>query len=127
MPTKKTPVKATERINQMQDQLEGWTKEIFIALRTLILSVDPDFIEEWKWNTPVFNKNGIVLAIGVFKKTVKLNFFQGASLKDPNGLFNTGLEGNTMRSIDYYENDTFNPETLSELIQEAIAYRGEAT
>ena len=90
-------------------------------LRKLILQASPDLVEEWKWNTPVWSQQGTVVAFGAFKNHVKLNFFKGASLDDPLGLFNAGLEAKVTRGIDIQEGNTINVPALKELIQDAAA------
>ncbi|MCC6261067.1 MAG: DUF1801 domain-containing protein, partial [Anaerolineales bacterium] len=90
-------------------------------LRKLILSASPDLSEEWKWGTAVFVCKGNVVAAGIFKDHVKLNFFKGASLKDPKKLFNAGLEAKGSRGIDLTENSKIDEAALKELICEAAA------
>jgi hypothetical protein len=113
---------ATERIDKQIAELTDWRGPIFVQLRKLIHEADPDLIEEWKWNTAVWSHQGLVCAVGVFKKAVKMNFFQGASLKDPHKLFNAGLDAKTMRSIDFHEGDTVDENALKELIRAAVAH-----
>ena len=91
-------------------------------LRKLIRDADPAITEEWKWGTPVFNHNGLVCAIGAFKDHVKLNFFQGVKLSDPNKLFNSGLDAKTTRSINFQEGDKVAAPALKKLIHVAVAY-----
>jgi hypothetical protein len=90
-------------------------------MRQLIHDADPEIVEEWKWDTPVFSHAGHVCAIGAFKDHVKLNFFKGASLADPDGLFNAGLEAKTSRAIDLTEGDRVDEDALKRLIRTAIA------
>jgi hypothetical protein len=91
-------------------------------LRKLILEADPDLVEEWKWNTPLWSRNGKVLAAGAFKDHVKLNFFKGASLQDPHGLFNAGLDAKGSRDIDLLEGDKINEPALKKLVRAAVAH-----
>ena len=93
-------------------------------LRRQILEAEPAIVEEWKWETPVWSLNGNVVAAGVFKDHVKLNFFKGASLPDPHGLFNAGLEAKTSRAIDFGEGDAVNDSALKELVRAAAALNG---
>jgi hypothetical protein len=93
-------------------------------LRRLILEADPNLTEEWKWDTPVWSYKGNVVAAGVFKDHVKLNFFKGASLADPNGLFNAGLEAKATRAIDIHEGQEIDEAALRDLIRAAVAYNG---
>ena len=103
-------------------ELADWRGPMLARLRKLILEADPDMVEEWKWETPVWSHNGNVVAAGAFKDHVKLNFFKGASLKDPHGLFNAGLEAKATRAIDLHEGDKINELALKELIRAAVAH-----
>jgi hypothetical protein len=91
-------------------------------LRTLILKAAPELTEEWKWDTPVWSHKGNVVAAGVFKDHVKLNFFKGASLADPNGLFNAGLDAKATRAIDIAEGEEIDEAALKDLVRTAVAY-----
>src|SRR6185436_4401903 len=93
-------------------ELADWRGKQLAQLRKLILATDPDITEEWKWGTPVWSHQGNVVAAGAFADHVKLNFFKGASLKDPKGLFNAGLEAKATRAIDIYEGDKLNEPAL---------------
>ena len=102
-------------------ELADWRGKMLARLRKLILEAAPDITEEWKWDTAVWSHKGNVVAIGAFKDHVKLNFFQGASLKDPKGLFNAGLDAKATRAIDLHEGDKINEAALKELIRAAVA------
>ena len=102
-------------------QIDG-LKDALARLRKLILASDPDIVEEWKWGTPVWSHKGNVVAVGAFQDHVKVNFFKGASLPDPQGLFNAGLDAKATRAIDLYEGDKLNEPALKELVRAAIAY-----
>jgi len=91
-------------------------------LRKIIHDADPELTEDWKWGTAVWSYKGLVLAVGAFKETVKMNFFQGASLPDPNKLFNAGLEAKKTRAIDFHESDKINEPALKDLIRAAVAH-----
>ncbi len=91
-------------------------------LRQLIRDADPDMVEEWKWDTAVWSHKGNVVAVGAFKDHVKMNFFKGASLKDPKGLFNAGLDAKATRAIDLGAGDDIDASALKELIRAAVAY-----
>ncbi len=95
--------------------------------RKLIHEADPELTEEWKWNTAVCTRNGLVCAAGAFKDHVKVNFFKGASLKDPKHLFNAGLEAKATRAIDFTERDKITEPALKALIREAVAYNSAST
>ena len=113
---------ASEQITQYITELADWRGKLLTRLRTLILKADPDIVEEWKWGTPVWSRQGNVVATGVFKDHVKINFFKGASLPDPNNLFNAGLEAKATRAIDLFEGDKINESALKELVRAAVAY-----
>src|SRR4051794_28432631 len=91
-------------------ELGDWRGEMVTRLRKLIHETDSDMTEEWKWNTPVFTHHGMVCAAGAFKDHVKLNFFKGASLNDPHGLLNAGLDAKTSRAIDFAEGNSLQEE-----------------
>ena len=112
---------ASERITNYINELADWRGKMLARLRKLILDAAPGIVEEWKWNTPVWSRNRNVLAAGAFQDHVKVNFFQGASLNDPHGLFNAGLEAKTTRAIDIYKGDVVNEAALKELIRAAVA------
>ena len=103
-------------------ELADWRGKMLARLRKLILEAAPDLTEEWKWGTAVWAHKGNVVSAGAFEDHVKLNFFQGASLKDPQGLFNAGLEAKATRAIDIREGDKINEPALKELIRAAVAY-----
>ena len=114
--------KASKLIDKMIADLGDWRGKLLARLRKLILEAGPDITEEWKWNTAVWTSNGMVCAGGAFKDHVKLNFFKGASLKDPKRLFNAGLDAKATRAIDFTEDDKINEPALKALILEAVAY-----
>ena len=103
-------------------ELAGWRGKMLTRLRKLILEAAPDITEEWKWDTAVWSRNGLVCSAGVFKDHVKLHFFKGASLKDPKGLFNAGLDAKATRAIDFSEGDDLDASALKELVRAAVAY-----
>ncbi len=111
----------TEEIDKYIASLKDWRGELLGKLRKLIHEVDPDIKEEWKWSTPVFSHNGQVCALGAFQDHVKINFFKGASLADPNKLFNAGLEAKKTRAIDLFENDKIDETALRELLKAAVS------
>ena len=110
----------SEQIDQEIANLSDWRGARTAEIRALIHAAIPDVEEAWKWNTPVFIKNGMVCAIGAFKTHVKINFFKGATLPDPKDLFNAGLEAKATRSIDYQEADPIDEAGLTELLQAAV-------
>jgi hypothetical protein len=115
---------AAGRIEARIKETGGWKGELLARLRRLIHEADPEVREEWKWDTPVFSHDGMVCSLGAFKDHVKLNFFKGAKIPDPRGLFNAGLQARTTRSINFKENDPVNEKALKELIREGIRLNG---
>jgi len=111
----------SELITDQIEELADWRGTLLAQLRKLILDAAPDLTEEWKWGTAVWVNKGNVVAAGAFKDHVKLNFFKGASLDDPNGLFNAGFEAKATRAIDFHEGDKINSEALKGLIRAAAA------
>ncbi len=114
------PTPAQLITNQIAE-LADWRGKMLARLRKLILEADPDITEEWKWGTPVWSHKGNVVAVGAFKDHLKINFFKGASLKDPKGLFNASLEAKATRAIDLRDGDKINESALKELIRAAAA------
>jgi hypothetical protein len=103
-------------------ELGDWRGEMLARVRTLIKQADPDVVEEWKWRgVPVWEHAGIICTGETYKAVVKMTFAKGASLEDPSGLFNSSLEGNTRRAIDFHEGDKMNEKALKALIRAAVA------
>lgn len=123
---KKTDAKdgmtASQRIDNHIKELTDWRGKMLARLRKLILEAAPDLTEEWKWDTPMWSYKGNVVAGGVFKDHVKLNFFKGASLADPKGLFNAGLDAKATRAIDFGEGSDIDEPALRDLVRAAVAY-----
>ncbi len=111
----------SQHIDKAIQDLPDWRGKLMTRLRKLIHVVAPEITEDWKWDTPIFACKGNVVAIGAFKEHIKFNFFKGASLPDPNGLFNAGLEAKTSRGIDIHEGDKIDEEALKDLIIAAVA------
>ena len=112
---------ASELIDQRIEELGDWRGKMLAQVRALILKADPEIVEEWKWRgVPVWSHSGIVCTGETYKQVVKLTFARGAKLKDPDGLFNSSLEGNTRRAIDIHEGEKLNKSALSALILEAV-------
>jgi hypothetical protein len=111
---------ASEMIDERIAELGDWRGEMLAKLRNLIRQADPKGVEEWKWAVPVWSHDGILCTGETYKKAVKLTFAKGASLKDPSGLFNSSLEGNTRRAIDFHEGDEVDEKAFKALIQEAV-------
>ncbi|HXW72990.1 MAG TPA: DUF1801 domain-containing protein [Methylocella sp.] len=105
------------RINELND----WRGETLARVRMLIKEADPEVIEEWKWRgVPVWSHAGIICTGETYKNAVKMTFAKGASLKDPAGLFNSSLEGNTRRAIDFHAGEKIDEEALKALIRAAV-------
>jgi hypothetical protein len=111
----------SDRITAYIETLGDWRGTTIGRLRKLIRSASPDLVEEWKWNTPVWSCGGNVLAVGAFKNHVKLGFFKGASLDDPRGLFNAGLEAKASRAIDIHQGDRLDEKAFRDLVRAAVA------
>jgi len=112
----------SQHIDQFIRELTDWRGKWIKQFRELVLKTAPEVSEDWKWGVPVWVHKGNVVASGVFKDHVKLNFFKGASLKDPKHLFNAGLEAKATRAIDIGENDKVDEAALKELVRAAVDY-----
>ncbi len=112
---------ASQQIDKYLKGLTDWRGKLLARLRKLVLASASELTEEWKWDTPVWSFKGNVVSGGVFKDHVKLNFFKGASLKDPKKLFNAGLEAKASRGIDFTENSKIDEAALKDLVREAVA------
>ena len=103
------------------EELSDWRGEMLARLRSLIKQADPEVVEEWKWRgVPVWSHAGIICTGETYKKVVKTTFAKGASLEDPSGLFNSSLEGNTRRAIDFHEDDEIDEKAFKALIRAAV-------
>jgi hypothetical protein len=123
---KKTPEanagkSAPELIDARIQELGDWRCPLLSRLRGVILSANSSVIEEWKWNVPVWSSDGIICTGETYKKAVKLTFAKGASLPDPTGLFNSSLDGNVRRAIDFSEANGVNEEALRALVRAAVS------
>ena len=104
------------------EELDDWRGKMLAHVRALIKQADPEVVEEWKWRgVPVWSHDGIICTGETYKSIVKLTFAKGASLKDPSGLFNASLEGNTRRAIDLHEGDEINEGAFKTLVRAAAA------
>ena len=102
-------------------ELGVWGGEMLVRVRMLIKQADPDVVEEWKWRgVPVWEHDGIICTGETYKAVVKMTFAKGASLEDPSSLFNSSLEGNTRRAIDFHEGDKIDEKALKALIRAAV-------
>jgi hypothetical protein len=112
---------APDQITVYIDRLGDWRGTLVARIRKVVGAAAPDLVEGWKWSTPVWTCEGNVLSVGAFKDHVKINFFQGASLDDPRGLFNAGLEAKATRAIDLAEGDRLDEAGLQQLVRAAVA------
>ena len=111
----------SQLIDAKIQELEDWRGELLSRLRALIKEADPDVVEELKWRgVPVWSHHGIICTGETYKKVVKMTFAKGATLADPSGLFNSSLEGNTRRAIDFHEGENINEKALKTLIRAAV-------
>jgi hypothetical protein len=123
---KKTTTAKSESPSRLIDarikELDDWRGKTLAHVRALIKQAVPEVVEEWKWRgVPVWEHNGIICTGETYKSVVKLTFAKGASLKDPSGLFNSSLEGNTRRAIDIHEGDAIDQDAFKKLIRAAAA------
>jgi hypothetical protein len=103
-------------------ELDDWRGDMLARIRKVVKQADPAVVEEWKWRgVPVWSHAGIICTGETYKNVVKMTFAKGASLDDPGGLFNSSLEGNTRRAIDFHEGDKIDEKALKALIREAVA------
>ena len=122
---KKTPAADSgkppdELIDARIQELPDWRGRLLSRLREVIRSAHPEITEEWKWNTPVWSCSGIICTGETYKKVVKLTFPKGASLPDPHRLFNSSLDGNVRRAIDFFEGASVDEDALVALVREAV-------
>ena len=118
-PMDKTP---SELIDARIEELPDWRGETLARIRALVHAADPDVVETWKWRgVPIWEHDGIICTGETYKNVVKTTFAKGASLDDPSGLFNSSLEGNTRRAIDFNEGDEIDEEAFKALVRAAVA------
>jgi hypothetical protein len=120
-PTKPEGASPSKLIDARIKELADWRGETLARVRVLIKQADPDVIEEWKWEVPVWSHNGIICTGEAYKKAVKVTFAKGASIADPSGVFNSSLEGNTRRAIDFHEGDEIDERAFKAIIRAAAA------
>jgi hypothetical protein len=114
---------ASERIDALIAGIGDWRGTTLAAVRKCMLAADREVVEEWKWRgSPVWSRDGMIAVANAHKAKVKVTFSHGASLADPDGLFNAGLEGRVWRAIDFFEGDKVNERALKNLVRAAIAY-----
>ena len=112
----------SELIDERITELGDWRGEMLGRLRTLVKEADPEVVEEWKWRgVPVWSHDGLICTGETYKSVVKMTFAKGATLKDPAGLFNSSLDGNTRRAIDFREGEKIDEEALKALVRAAVS------
>jgi hypothetical protein len=113
----------SERIDQLIAEITDWRGRTLAGIRKSILGADREIIEEWKWmGSPVWSRDGIIAVANAHKDKVKVTFSHGASLPDPDNLFNAGLGGGTWRAMDFFEGDKINERALKNLVRAAVEY-----
>jgi hypothetical protein len=113
---------SSQLIDARIEELGDWRGEMLARVRSIVQQAEPEVVEEWKWRgVPVWSHGGIICTGETYKKVVKMTFAKGASLDDPSGLFNSSLDGNTRRAIDFHEGDQVDEEALKALVREAVA------
>ena len=118
---KENETSPSELIDQRIEELGDWRGETLARLRALIKEAEPDVVEEWKWRgVPTWYHDGMLCTGESYKAAVKVTFAKGASLEDPSGLFNSSLEGNVRRAIDFHEGDAIDEAAFKALIREAV-------
>jgi len=101
-------------------ELGDWRGKMLSRLRAVVKEADPDVVEEWKWSVPVWSHDGLICTGETYKNVVKMTFAKGAALPDPSGLFNSSLDGNTRRAIDFREGEKINEKALKALVRAAV-------
>jgi hypothetical protein len=116
---KSTP--PSQLIDARIEELDDWRGTMLSRLRALVKEADPDVVEEWKWRgVPVWSHDGLICTGETYKNVVKMTFAKGAALQDPSGVFNSSLEGNTRRAIDFHEGENVDEEALKALVRAAV-------
>jgi hypothetical protein len=112
----------SQLIDQRIEDLGDWRGDLLSRLRALVKEADPEVVEEWKWRgVPVWSHDGMICTGETYKNYVKVTFAKGAALEDPAGLFNSSLEGNTRRAIDFHEGEEIDEQALKSLVRAAVA------
>jgi hypothetical protein len=116
-------MKPSEQINKLIAGLTDWRGQTLADIRRVVLEADPEIAEEWKWmGTPAWSLGGIVCIANAFKDKVKLTFYEGASIADPDKLYNNGLKGKKWRTIDFFKDDRIRERELKNLVRSAVAH-----
>ena len=114
------PESPSQLIDAKIKELDDWRGKMLSRIRALVKEADPEVTEEWKWSVPVWSHDGLICTGETYKNVVKMTFAKGAALKDPSRLFNSSLEGNTRRAIDFHEGEKINEEALKKLVRAAV-------
>jgi hypothetical protein len=117
----------SQRIDEYIAGVTDWRGEMLARIRHLVHEAAPKVTEEWKWGSPVWSQNGMICSASAFRDHVKVNFFKGASLQDPKGLFNAGLEAKATRAIDFHEGEKIDEAALKDLVHSAVAHNASGT
>src|ERR1051325_3726184 len=119
---------ASRMIDARIEELADWRGKTLSRVRTLIKQADPEVVEEWKWRgVPVWSHDGLICTGETYRSVVKMTFAKGAALKDPSGLFNSSLDGNTRRAIDFHEGEKIDEKALKALIRAAVTLNASRT
>ncbi len=129
---KRSQSQKTDSPSQLIDarirELGDWRGKMLSRLRNLVKEADPEVVEEWKWRgVPVWSHDGLICTGETYKNVVKMTFAKGAALEDPSGLFNSSLDGNTRRAIDFHESENIDEEALKALVRAAVTLNKSAT
>jgi hypothetical protein len=127
VPTRADAQRAPRLIDERIRELGGWRGKALARVRALIHQADPEIVEEWKWDVPVWSHEGIVCTGEAYTKVVKLTFLRGAALADPSRLFNSSLGGNTRRAIDVHEGEEIDAVAFQALVKDAVRRNGVKT
>jgi hypothetical protein len=128
MSVTKTEKSPSQLIDARIAELDDWRGETLAHVRALIKQAVPDVVEEWKWRgVPVWYRDGMICTGETYKAAVKMTFAKGAALEDPSGLFNSSLEGNVRRAIDFHEGEAIDEDALKALIRAAVVLNGSKT
>ena len=114
------PESPSQLIDAKIKELDDWRGKMLSRIRALVKEADPEVVEEWKWSVPVWSHDGLICTGETYKNVVKMTFAKGAALKDPSRLFNSSLEGNTRRAIDFHEGEKINEQALKKLVRAAV-------
>src|SRR3954453_471253 len=124
-PKKSDSPSPSQLIDQRIQELGDWRGKLLARIRALIKQADPEVVEEWKWDVPVWSHDGLICTGEAYKNVVKMTFAKGASLEDPSGLFNSSLQGNTRRAIDFCQGEKIDERALKALIRSAVKLNAE--